>query len=150
MSAQNVDWRGPDLYAIARDLRKRMTRAERVLWERVRDRRLAGYKFRRQTVLCGYIVDFYCAQASLVIEIDGEVHLDPDRAYADQMRASALRMHGYNVIRFQNPDVICHTDRVCDQIVEAVQSIIAMDTMETMDPDDGIPSPSIDGEGNEG
>jgi very-short-patch-repair endonuclease len=58
----------------AKELRQHMTPAERILWERLRDRRLAGIKFRRQHSIDACIVDFYCAAARLVIEIDGGIH----------------------------------------------------------------------------
>ncbi|MGH8453586.1 MAG: endonuclease domain-containing protein, partial [Nevskiales bacterium] len=65
----------PDRTAIARRLRRDSTFPERLLWSRIRGSQLAGLKFRRQQVLMGFVVDFYCPDAMLVVEIDGQSHL---------------------------------------------------------------------------
>ena len=67
-------------------LRKQATPAERKLWSIVRDRRLDGYKFRRQHGIGRYILDFYCSKAKLAVEVDGSVHDDPARAEYDRER----------------------------------------------------------------
>lgn len=64
----------------ARHLRRRMTPAEKVLWSRVRNRRLGGYKIRRQAIVSGYFPDFYCPECKLIIEVDGEIHRYKDVA----------------------------------------------------------------------
>jgi very-short-patch-repair endonuclease len=63
----------------SRELRRRMTPTEKRLWYHLRGRRFAGWKFRRQTPIAGYIVDFYCARARLVIELDGESHVGKEK-----------------------------------------------------------------------
>lgn len=75
---------------LARRLRRRATEAEIRAWEVLRDRRSLGLKFRRQQVIRGYIVDFYCAELRLAIEIDGSVHDDPDQIFYDNLRALHL------------------------------------------------------------
>ena len=65
---------GPERVRIAGDLRKSMTPAEKVLWKRLRNRQLKGFRFRRQHPMKDFIVDFFCYDAMLVIEVDGEVH----------------------------------------------------------------------------
>ena len=71
----------------ARRLRREMTPAERLMWEQLRDRRLAGLKFRRQQIIEGFIVDFYCDSARLVVEIDGGQHSEPQQHEDDERRA---------------------------------------------------------------
>jgi very-short-patch-repair endonuclease len=86
--------------AMARGLRKASTIEERVLWQELRRNSLDGYHFRRQHVLQGFIVDFYCHQAQLVVELDGEHH-QRQRA-ADRGRDIALARLGNQVLRFSN------------------------------------------------
>jgi very-short-patch-repair endonuclease len=85
---------------IARDLRKSSTFEEDVLWQELRRNQLDGFHFRRQHVLAGFIVDFYCHKARLVVELDGKHHLD--QREADQERDNALKRMGNVVLRFPN------------------------------------------------
>jgi very-short-patch-repair endonuclease len=87
----------------ARELRQPQTAAEQNLWERVRDRKLGGLKFRRQHPIGRFIADFYCAACSLVIELDGESHAG--QAEHDAGRTEWLQQHGYRVLRFANHDI---------------------------------------------
>ena len=89
----------------ARDLRKHMTPAEVILWGRLRGRRFAGFKFRRQQPVCQAvaIADFYCASARLVVELDGETHAG--REAHDAARQGRLEAAGLSVLRFLNSDV---------------------------------------------
>jgi very-short-patch-repair endonuclease len=100
-----------------------MTKAERTLWSRLRNRQLGGYKIRRQHVLCGYIVDFFCQEVDLVIEVDGEVHLSEDAMQADARRENILQAHGYNIIRFTHPNVRLHTSDVCQRLLQHIPTI---------------------------
>lgn len=109
----------PDLFRIARSLRTQQTQAEVLFWERVRGHRLAGLKFRRQHVLLGKIVDFYCHQAKLIVEIDGEVHSTEQQTIADQHRDSMFMHRGYVVMRISNNDVIMRLDAVCTRVAAA-------------------------------
>jgi very-short-patch-repair endonuclease len=104
----------PLLKSRSRALRREMTPAEKILWGRLRDRRFAGFKFRRQHVIGPYIVDFYCAQARLVLEIDGETHLGRERP--DQTRQSWLEGQGLKVVRFWNTEVYDDGDPVMEII----------------------------------
>jgi very-short-patch-repair endonuclease len=104
----------------AKELRQHMTPAERILWERLRDRRLAGLKFRRQHPIGAYIVDFYCAAARLVIEIDGGIHLG--QAEADANRSRELEDQGYQVLRFTNVKVETEIENVLSVVQAACQS----------------------------
>jgi very-short-patch-repair endonuclease len=74
-----------------------MTPTEKRLWTQVRGRRFAGFKFRRQTPVAGYIVDFYCAQARLIVELDGASHVVKETADANRERA--LEANGFKVLR---------------------------------------------------
>ena len=94
----------------ARRLRKQSTDAERTLWRLLRNRQLDGRKFRRQVPLGPYIVDFFCHERSLVIEIDGGQH--QARAAADRARTRRLEAQGYRVIRFWNNEVLREPEAV--------------------------------------
>src|SRR6476659_8032740 len=94
----------------ARRLRRNQTDAERILWLRLRDRRLAGWKFRRQMSLNGFVFDFCCPDAKLVVEIDGGQHAI--RAEQDIARTKNLDASGYLVLRFWNYDVMRNIDGV--------------------------------------
>ena len=90
----------------ARKMRKNPTHAERILWGKLRKRRMLGYKFRRQHILAPHIVDFYCIKAKLVIEVDGAVHSDTDSVDSDQRRDRSLqRGHDVDILRFTNQQV---------------------------------------------
>ena len=102
----------------ARILRKNSTPAERVLWSRIRARRLAGLKFRRQAPLGGFIVDFTCLKKRLVVELDGPVH---DGVVADVEREAVFADMGFKVVRFPNWRVLHGLDGVLEEIVEAAQ-----------------------------
>jgi very-short-patch-repair endonuclease len=104
----------------AKELRLTMTLAERILWERLRARRLAGIKFRRQHPIIAYIVDFYCAAARLVIEIDGGIH--HQQAEADANRSRELEDQGYQVLRFTNVKVETKIENVLSVVQAACQS----------------------------
>jgi 5-methyltetrahydrofolate--homocysteine methyltransferase len=91
--------------ALARDLRNNPTPGERHTWSLLRRRQIRGLKFRRQHVLHGFIVDFYCAKLRLVIEIDGEPHENRQNQEYDVARAEWLESAGYTVIRLTNQEV---------------------------------------------
>jgi very-short-patch-repair endonuclease len=102
----------------AKDLRKKMTPAEKLFWERVRNRRLNGMKFRRQHPLEGYIADFYCLSERFVIEVDGDIH--KYQIDQDAERTQALEAHGYRVVRFRNQDIENDLEGVIQTIVDTV------------------------------
>lgn len=99
-----------------------MTPAERLLWSRLRDRRLAGFKFRRQVPVGPYIVDFLCAEARVIVEIDGGQHNLPDARAQDQERTRFLEAKGYKVLRFWNNEVLGNLEGVLTVILEACRS----------------------------
>ena len=91
--------------ALARELRSSPTPGERFAWSLLRRHQIHGLRFRRQHVLHGFIVDFYCAKLKLVIEIDGDSHDDVGSREYDVARAAWLENAGYTVIRIRNKDV---------------------------------------------
>jgi very-short-patch-repair endonuclease len=99
----------------AKEMRRDMTPAERKLWARLRAGRLEGIHFRRQQIIEPYIVDFYCHQAALVIEVDGDIHLQ-QQDY-DQQREQDLQSHGLRVMRFSNTEINQNIDGVLAEIL---------------------------------
>ena len=106
------------LVQTARELRNRATDAERHLWRHLRNRHLGEYRFRRQQPIGGYIVDFVCIHARLIVEIDGGQHAD-DLAF-DLERTRDLARCGFRVIRFWNHDVLRETEAVLASILGAL------------------------------
>jgi very-short-patch-repair endonuclease len=102
----------------ARALRRGSTDTERRLWAVLRDRRLAGYRFRRQHPIGDFIVDFVCTKHHLVVEADGGQHADSE---ADERRTKILKEEGWRVIRFWNNDVLANTEGVVETILRALQ-----------------------------
>jgi very-short-patch-repair endonuclease len=104
----------------ARSLRGAQTDAEQALWHRLRNRRLDGWRFRRQHEIDLYIVDFACAEAALIVELDGGQH--GDQLIYDEARTRKLQEMGYRVLRFWNNDVLKNLDSVLEVIMEALAS----------------------------
>ncbi|WP_340105382.1 endonuclease domain-containing protein [Rhodohalobacter sp. 8-1] len=96
----------PQLFKFARDLRKRQTDAEKIVWEILRDRRFQNLKFRRQHPIFNFVADFYCHSLKLIVEIDGGYHDLPEQIAYDQERDQYFKEYSYNVIRFLNKDVL--------------------------------------------
>ena len=110
--------RGKTNHARERRLRRDQTEAERVLWQHVRDRRLLGWKFRRQRRVGPYFADFTCTEGHLIVELDGSQHLDA--VEHDAARTRFLETRGFRVLRFWNDDVLRETDAVLDAIAAAL------------------------------
>jgi len=100
----------------ARSLRRRSTRAERALWQVLRDRQPAGAKFRRQCPIGPFIVDFICMEQRLIVEADGGQH--GEQTAEDLRRTRHLESEGYRVLRFWNNDVLQNLGGVL-QVIEA-------------------------------
>ncbi|MCW4450800.1 endonuclease domain-containing protein [Kaistella sp. BT6-1-3] len=118
-------WKGApkESFDKARDLRRNATAAERLLWERLRNKQLDNYKFRRQHPVSLYIADFYCHQLKLVIELDGEYHLSEQQKQKDSERTAALASNGLYVLRFSNHEVESHIDRVLQVIRDFISDL---------------------------
>jgi len=108
--------RGPDRVAAnkARRLRRDSTDAEMRLWLKLRDRRLAGFKFIRQYLIGPYVVDFVCRDNKLIIEVDGGQHAENAQ---DRTRDRDLAEEGFRVLRFWNTDVLSNIDGVLATIL---------------------------------
>jgi very-short-patch-repair endonuclease len=109
----------PTILKLAREMRHPQTAAEIKLWRALRARNL-GPKVRRQHPIRNFIVDFYCAQARLCIEIDGPSHLETEQAEYDAERTAFLEEFGYHVIRFSNEDVSRDIHSVVDEIIRVI------------------------------
>ena len=112
----------------ARQLRVEATAAERALWELLRDRRLAGLKFRRQQPIGLYVADFYCAEARLVVEADGAAHLA--REDRDRVRDAVMAACGLVVLRFRNHDILERPRAVLRRIVLEVRRCLGREPPE--------------------
>ena len=100
----------------ARALRASSTDAEHLLWSRIRDRRLAGYKFRRQHPVGAFFTDFACIEAKLVVELDGGQHFEEAAASSDVRRTTLLTEQGFHVLRFFNREMLIETEAVLGAI----------------------------------
>ena len=104
----------------AANLRKNMTVPELILWKKLKDKKIINIKFRRQHPIGIYIVDFYCHELSLVVEIDGEIHNNPENKESDLIRTGELLNLGIKVIRFSNDQVIYNPDQVLIKILDVM------------------------------
>jgi very-short-patch-repair endonuclease len=104
----------------ARQLRSAPTDAEIRLWSRLRRKQLDGFRFRRQQRIGPYIVDFFCPDAKLIVEVDGGQHNADEEK--DEKRTRWLEARGYRVIRFWNNDVLSNTDGVVLTVLEELRS----------------------------
>jgi len=112
------------LKLFSRALRSNMTDAELHLWQRLRNKQLCGIQFYRQKPLLSFIVDFYCPKATLVIELDGAQHFEPDHQAKDKKRDELLLSMGLKVLRFDDLQVLKETDAILEVIyAEVVQRL---------------------------
>ena len=107
----------------ARTLRRNQTRAELWIWQALRDRRFSGFKLRRQVPIGPYIVDFYCHQKKLVIELDGGQHNIGNAIQYDLRRSHFLQLQGLQVIRFWNNDVLKQKDAILQRIWDLLMTL---------------------------
>ena len=114
----NSMWKGasPNIFSKANHLRKNMTEAESVLWEKLINKKLLGYKFRRQHPISIYIADFYCHKLKLIIEVDGKYHATTEQQKSDLNRSNDLEFQGLKIIRFSNNDVLNNLPQVLKKI----------------------------------
>lgn len=101
----------------AKSMRRGMTDAELKLWNELRAHRLMGMSFRRQVPIGPYVIDFACSAHSLIIEVDGSQHADPESVQRDEARSAYLNASGWTILRFWNDDVVRDIDNVCQHIV---------------------------------
>ncbi len=114
----NSMWKGasPNIFSKANHLRKNMTEAESVLWEELRNKKMLGFKFRRQHPISIYIADFYCHKLKLIIEVDGKFHDNKEQQKLDLNRSKELEFQGLKIIRFSNNDVLNDLPKVLKKI----------------------------------
>jgi very-short-patch-repair endonuclease len=116
-------WKVPSkLRSNARALRRNSTDVERLLWAELRDHRLSGAGFRRQVPIAGYIADFVCHEAKLVIELDGGQHFSDGQETADNRRSAIIEAKGFRVLRFSNHDVMTNRAGVLETIASAIEA----------------------------
>ena len=120
----NYQTADPIMYGMLREFvkehRSKPTDAEIALWELLRGKQLDGYKFRRQHIIANYIADFVCLPAKLIIEVDGLMHQVPENKISDEERTSELKKYGFEIIRFNNIEVINERSAVATKILTAV------------------------------
>ena len=126
------------LTAITKNLRKRPTEAEKLLWRRLRVKQMEGLKFRRQQPIDNYVVDFVCFDKRLVIEVDGGQHAVEKQK--DVRRDNYLRKHGFKVLRVWNNEVLQNIEGVLGEIMKNCLN----------SPHPPSPQPSPRGRGKEG
>jgi len=100
-----------------------MTPCERTFWNAVRGRSISGVKFRRQHPFQGYILDFYAPEIALAVEIDGDVHDDPERKQYDLWHEGILNASGLKIIRFQNAEIAVNLPSVLARLQEAIAEL---------------------------
>lgn len=107
--------------AKCRTLRKNQTDAEKKLWQVLRNRQLAGVKFRRQVSFGKYILDFYAPEYSLGVEADGGQHYDDNGMKQDETRTSELSKAGVQILRFSNREILNNVAGVCEVILSVIE-----------------------------
>ncbi len=106
-----------------RELRKNQTKQEETLWQEIRNRKL-GVKFRRQYSVGGYVLDFYCPEVKLAIELDGSQHFEKENKMYDAERTDYLNILGCNVLRFKNTEVDDNLKEVLVKINEFLSPLL--------------------------
>ena len=97
-----------------------MPKAEQVLWSKLKNKQLNGYKFRRQYSVDQYILDFYCPQAKLGIEVDGSSHFRESGIRADEIRTSHMESYGIQIVRFTNNEIYENLEGVLNNILDSL------------------------------
>ncbi len=108
-------------FEYAKQNRVNSTPAESALWEELRNKKLKGYKFRRQRPVGVFILDFYCHTAKLAIEIDGEYHLEQEQQIYDRARTELLNQAGIQELRFTNQDILTNLPSVLGSIIQILE-----------------------------
>jgi very-short-patch-repair endonuclease len=114
----------PDVFPKARELRKFGTKAENILWAKLKRNQILGLQIRRQHPIDRFIADFYCAKIKLVIEVDGSIHELPENKDYDIGRSEILNEFGITVIRFSNAQIISDIDNVIIKIEGTAKNLM--------------------------
>lgn len=115
-SALSLHYRSKVMTQLSRVLRRRATTSENILWQALRRKRLGGLKFRRQHPIGASVLDFYCHELRLAIEIDGPIHIDHATEDRDRVRQEIIELHGIQFLRFTSDEVETHLDAVMTTI----------------------------------
>jgi very-short-patch-repair endonuclease len=113
-----------DTFKKAKELRKSETAAEKIVWSKLCNHQLNGFSFRRQHPIHRFIVDFYCHQIKLVVEIDGDIHTLTKNKEYDIERSAIMEHYGITVVRFSNNQVLNDIDQVLNSITETAQKLV--------------------------
>ena len=118
-------WKGApsDSFTKAQFLRRNETKAEKLLWEKLRNNQLGGLKFRRQHPVNIYIADFYCHKFKLIIELDGDYHNQEEQKQKDEVRTEVLRLNDLKIIRFKNEEVEQDINQVLTTIKNKIEQL---------------------------
>ena len=112
-----------EIFEAATNLRRTMTLPELILWKRLRNRSVFKFKFRRQHPIDKFIVDFYCHELKLVIEIDGEIHENDIYKAYDLIRTDELNKYGLKIIRFSNNQILFEIDSVITILLDRIREL---------------------------
>jgi very-short-patch-repair endonuclease len=104
-----------------KQLRNQMPSAEVILWSRLQKRQMSGFKFRRQYSVGNYVLDFYCPEARLAIEIDGDSHFQNGASDYDSSRQKSIEQFGIRFLRFTNLEIYKHLNKVLESIKVALE-----------------------------
>lgn len=107
--------------SLRQKLRSESPEPEKILWENLRQRRLGGFKFRRQYGIGRYVVDFYCPAKRLVVELDGSQHAEGEALEYDAERTDYFKAFNIKVLRFWNSEVANNIEVVCDEILRGLE-----------------------------
>jgi len=113
----------PALKERRRELRRNQTDAERAMWIKLRSKQFFGMKFFRQYSFGPYILDFYCPEKTLAVELDGGQHNLPEGREYDAERTAYLNAHGVVVVRFWNNEVLCEMEGVLEKLAEKAKTV---------------------------
>ena len=118
-------WKGApsDSFSKAQLLRRNETKAEKLLWEKLRNNQLGGLKFRRQHPVNIYIADFYCHKFKLIIELDGDYHYQEEQKQKDEVRTEVLGLNDLKIIRFKNEEVEQDINQVLITIKNKIEQL---------------------------
>ena len=110
-----------EIFVRASFLRRNMTQSEKVLWEKLRNNKLNGYRFKAQHPIAKFIVDFYCHKALLIIEIDGSVHDKEEVKEHDENRSLEIEKFGLKIVRFSNDQILNEIEAVLKKISSVLE-----------------------------
>jgi very-short-patch-repair endonuclease len=106
----------------ARYLRRNQTYAEGLLWKLLKSRKFDNLKFRRQHPIDNYVVDFYCKEKNVIIEIDGPLHEDEEKKIRDSIRQKYIESKGYNILRFKEKEISGNTDNFLLRLMDYLKN----------------------------